>query len=107
MKLNSTLAVLLAGAIVSFSSGCATKNYVRQQTEPIIDKSNELDALTAKNTNGIRDVDQRAKQGIDGVNQKASAVDQKASNARSQADQAQTLASQAVTRADALAGKVA
>jgi OmpA-OmpF porin, OOP family len=107
MIVKSSLAVLLAGAMMMFSSGCATKKYVRQQTQPIIDKSNELDELTAKNTNAIKDVDARAQQGIQGVNEKASAADQKATDARSRADQAQTLASQASTRADALANQVA
>ncbi len=107
MIVKSSVTVLLAGALVLFSSGCATKNYVRQQTQPIIDKANELDALTAKNTNGIRDVDTRAQQGIQGVNQKASEADQKAVDARTRADQAQTLASQATNRVDALTNQVA
>jgi OmpA-OmpF porin, OOP family len=107
MNVKSSLTVLLAGAILAFSSGCATKNYVRKQSEPIIDKSNELDALTAKNTNAIKDVDARAQKGIQGANEKATAADQKAGNARTVADQAQTLASQAVSRADALTNQVA
>src|SRR5215470_13175503 len=107
MNVKSSLTVLLAGAMLAFSSGCATKNYVRKQSEPIIYKSNELDALTAKNTNAIRDVDARAQKGIQGVNDKATAADQKATSARTVADQAQTLASQAVGRADALANQVA
>ena len=107
MKVKSSLTVLLAGAILAFSSGCATKNYVRKQSEPIIDKSNQLDELTAKNTNAIKDVDARATTGIQGVNQKATAADQKATDARNVADQAQTVASQLVTRADALNNTVA
>jgi len=107
MIVKSSLAVLLAGATLMFSSGCATKKYVRQQTQPIIDKSNELDALTAKNTNAIHDVDARAQQGISGVNDKATAADQKATDARSRADQAQQIASAAVGRADSLANQVA
>ena len=107
MNAKSSLTVLLAGAILAFSSGCATKNYVRKQSEPIIDKSNQLDELTAKNTNAIKDVDARAQSGIQGVNQKAAAADQKATDARTVADQAQTVASQLVTRADALGNTVA
>jgi outer membrane protein OmpA-like peptidoglycan-associated protein len=107
MNLKSTVTVLLAGAALMFSSGCATKNYTRQQTQPIIDKSNELDALTAKNTNAIRDVDTRAQQGIQGVNQKTSEADQKAADARTRADQAQSLATQASTRVDTLTSQVA
>src|SRR5262249_44988873 len=86
---------------------CTTKNYVRKETQPIVEKSNELDARTAKNNSAIRDVDSRATQGIAGVNDKASQADQKALDARNRADQAQTLATQANTRADALANTVA
>ena len=107
MNLKSSVTILLAGAALMFSSGCATKNYTRQQTQPIIDKSNELDALTAKNTNAIRDVDTRAQQGIQGVNQKTSEADQKAADARTRADQAQSLATQASTRVDSLTSQVA
>ena len=107
MNVKSSLLVLLAGAVLAFNSGCATKNYVRKQSEPIIDKSNELDALTAKNTNAIRDVDSRAQSGIQGVNQKTLAADQKATDARNIADQAQIVATQASTRVDALTNQVA
>jgi OmpA-OmpF porin, OOP family len=107
MKLKSSLAVLLAGVIMIFSSGCASKKFVRQQTQPLIDKSNDLDALTAKTTNTIRDVDARAQSGIQGVNDKALAADQKAADARSRADQAQTMASQANSRVDSLTNQVA
>src|SRR5262249_55039555 len=84
-----------------------TKNYVRKQTQPIVEKSNELDARTAKNNSAIHDVDSRAQQGIAGVNTKAGEADQKALDARGRADQAQTLATQANSRADVLANTVA
>jgi OmpA-OmpF porin, OOP family len=108
MKVKSSLVVLAAGAtLVLATAGCTTKNYVRKQTEPIIDKTNSLDELTAKNTTAIKDVDARAQQGIQGVNDKAAAADQKATDARGRADQAQTLANQASTHVDALANQVA
>lgn len=107
MTFKTSLAVLLAGAGMMFSAGCTTKSYVRKQTEPMIDKTNELDDLTAKNTNAIKDVDTRAQQGISGVNQKVTEVDQKATDARSRADQAQTLATQATSRIDVLSNQVA
>lgn len=107
MTFKTSLAVLLAGVAIMVSAGCTTKNYVRKQTQPIIDKTNELDELTAKNTNNIKDVDARAQQGIQGVNQKVSEVDQKATDARGRADQAQTLATQATNRIDALSNQVA
>jgi OmpA-OmpF porin, OOP family len=104
---KSSLMVLLAGSSLLFSAGCATKNYVRQQTQPIIDKTNELDTLTAKNTRDIRDVDSRAQAGIQNVNAKAAEADQKAVDARGRADQAQTLANQAGSRIDVLSNTVA
>lgn len=108
MKVKSSLVVLAAGAtLVLATAGCTTKNYVRKQTEPIIDKTNSLDELTAKNTRDIKDVDSRAQQGIQGVNDKAAQADQKALDARGRADQAQTLASQTSGRVDTLANQVA
>jgi outer membrane protein OmpA-like peptidoglycan-associated protein len=107
MTVKSSLLILLAGSSMIFSAGCTTKTYVRQQTQPIIDKTNTLDELTAKNTRDIRDVDTRAQQGIQNVNQKVSEVDQKALAAGTRADQAQTLATQVSSRADALSTRVA
>jgi len=107
MNVKYYVAVLMAGAVLAFSSGCASKTYVRQQTEPIIDKSNELDTLTAKNTNSIRDVDTRAQQGIQAVNQKATEAEQKATDAQGRADQAQSAASQATRGVDDLSNQIA
>jgi outer membrane protein OmpA-like peptidoglycan-associated protein len=87
--------------------GCASKNYVRQQTTPLINKTNELDDMTAKNTRDIKDVDSRAQAGIQQVNAKTAEVDQKAQAAGQQADQAQTLANNAVHRVDSLQNTVA
>jgi outer membrane protein OmpA-like peptidoglycan-associated protein len=107
MNLKSSLLVLLAGAGLVLSTGCSTKNYVRQQSQPIIDKTNQLDELTAKNNRDVRDVDARSQQGIQGVNAKAAEADVKAVDARNRADQAQTLATQANSRVDSLATQVA
>ena len=71
------LTLMLAAAIAA-SLGCSTKNYVRQQTTPLINKTNELDDLTAKNSKDIKDVDQRAQAGIQGAQASANAADQKA-----------------------------
>lgn len=107
MNVKSSLVVLLAGAGMLLSAGCTSKNYVRQQTQPIIDKTNQLDDLTAKNNRDIRDVDTRAQQGIQGANQKAAEADQKALAAGQRADQAGTLANQANQRITTLANAVA
>src|SRR3982074_929470 len=103
---RTSLALLLAGSMIA-TVGCSTKNYVRQQTTPLINKTNELDDLTAKNSNDIKDVDARAQSGIQQVQAKAADVDQKAQAAGQQADQAQTLATNAVHRVDSLQNAVA
>ena len=66
MNRFSALAVLVAGSLLTV--GCATKNYVRNQTAPVINDVNELDDQTAKNTRDIRDTDTHAQQGIAQVN---------------------------------------
>jgi OOP family OmpA-OmpF porin len=103
---RTSLAFLLAVSMAA-SVGCASKNYVRQQTTPLINKTNELDDLTAKNSKDIKDVDTRAQAGIQQVQAKTAEVDQKAQAAGQQADQAQTLASNAVHRVDTLQTAVA
>lgn len=98
---------MIAALSLATTVGCASKKYVRQQTGPTINKVNELDEMTAKNTNDIKDVDSRAQQGIQGVNQKVATADQHATEAASRAQEAQTLASSAATRVDSVANQVA
>jgi len=95
------------GLSMVFSVGCSTKSYVRNQTTPLIDKTNELDDLTAKNTRDIRDTDARAQKGIQDVQSKAAGADQKALAAGKTADEAQSLANQATNRVTSLANTVA
>lgn len=103
---RTTLIVLLATSMVA-SVGCASKNYVRQETTPLINKTNELDDLTAKNSKEIKDVDARAQAGIQAVQAKTVEVEQKAQAAGQQATQAQTLADTATHRVDTLQNTVA
>jgi OmpA-OmpF porin, OOP family len=105
--MNRLFLVAIAGAAMLFSAGCSTKKYVRNEAAPIINKTNELDDLTAKNSRDIRDVDTRAQQGIQGVNEKTATVDQKAIAAGQAADQAQQAATQTAGRVDALNNTVA
>jgi OmpA-OmpF porin, OOP family len=101
LKLTLMLAAALAATI-----GCTSKNYVREQTTPLINKTNELDDLTAKNSKDIKDVDQRAQAGIQAVQARAAEVDQKALAAGSAADKAQLAANGASQRVDALTNAV-
>jgi OOP family OmpA-OmpF porin len=104
--MNRTSLTLLLAATLASTIGCSSKNYVRQQTTPLINKTNELDDLTAKNTRDIKDVDQRAQAGIQAVQAKAGEADKKALAAGQQADQAQQLANSATTRVDTLTNTV-
>ena len=104
--IRTSFMVLLAASLVA-SIGCSSKNYVKQQTTPLINKTNELDDLTAKNTKDIKDVDARAQAGIKAVQDKAAAVDEKATAAGKQAGDAQTLADNATQRVNVLTNTVA
>ena len=76
----------------------ARKKYVARQTEPIRDRVNELDELTAANSKQIKDVDSRAQQGIQMASAKANEADLHAIDAGNKAQAAQHTADQASTR---------
>src|SRR5215831_7913946 len=105
--MNRASLVLALAASMAATVGCASKNYVKEQTTPLINKTNELDDLTAQNTKAIKDVDARAQAGIQQVMQSAAAADQKAQAAGQQAAQAQQQADNAVHRVDVLSNAVA
>jgi OOP family OmpA-OmpF porin len=88
-------------------SGCSTKNYVRSQTAPLIQQTNDLDAKTAQDHREIGDTDQRAQQGIAKANGAAAAADQHALAAGQSSDAAGRSAQEAVNRVDTLSGVVA
>jgi len=76
----------------------ARKKYVARQTQPIRDRINELDELTASNSKAIKDTDARAQQGIQLASAKANEADQHAIEAGNKAQAAQQTAQQAHTR---------
>jgi len=73
----------------------ARKKWVKRQLDPVKDRLNELDQLTAKNANDIKDVDARAQAGIHQAQSTADQANQTAQSANSTATQAQSLAQQA------------
>jgi outer membrane protein OmpA-like peptidoglycan-associated protein len=83
-------------------TGCATKNYVKQQTAPLVDHTNQLDEKTADNNRKIHDVDDRAQAGIKQAQGSADTATQNAQNATQAAGGAETAANDAVHRADSL-----
>ncbi len=102
-----SLVAVVVAASLSVATGCATKKYVRNETAPTINKINELDEITAKNTRDIKDLDARTQQGIQTVNEKTAQADQKAATAGQQAQQAQQLASNASNGVTSLTNVVA
>jgi len=66
----------------------ARKSYVKRQTEPIRDRVNELDDLTAANGKAIKDTDSRAQAGIKLASDKANEADQHAVDAGNKATMA-------------------
>ena len=100
-------AVSVLGALsLLLASGCSSKNYVRSQTAPVIQKTNELDDATAANNRNIHDVDQRAQSGIQQAQNSANQAQSSAQNASQAANQANQSAQDAVNRADSLASVV-
>jgi outer membrane protein OmpA-like peptidoglycan-associated protein len=101
-------AVTALGALsLLLASGCSTKNYVRSQTTPVIQKTNELDDATANNNRAIHDVDTRAQSGIQTAQNSANQAQSSAQSANQAANTAQSSAQEAVNRADSLASVVA
>jgi len=105
--MNRTSLVICLAVSMLATVGCASKNYVKSQTTPLITKTNELDDLTAKNTRDIKDVDARAQAGIAAVNAKTDAVETKTQTAAQNASQAQQMADAANTRVGVLTNTVA
>ena len=106
---NRTIFAISALAAISLllATGCSTKNYVRSQTTPIIEHTNELDDATATNNRNIQNVDHRAQQGIQQAQTSADTANQQAQTASQSASRAQQSAQEAVNQADSLASVVA
>jgi OOP family OmpA-OmpF porin len=101
MKTSHGLLIAAAVALVGVT-GCATKNYVKTQTAPIIDHTNTLEQKTADNNRALHDVDDRATAGIKQAQGAADTAAQSAQNATKAAGDADTAANDAVHRADSL-----
>lgn len=100
-------ALLTSALLLTFTVGCSSKNYVRSQTAPLIDKTNQLDAKTASDHRAIVDTDERATAGIAKAQGAANSADERARAAGQSADTANQSAQEAVNRVDNLAGVVA
>jgi outer membrane protein OmpA-like peptidoglycan-associated protein len=95
-------ALMTAALAVLGVSGCATKNYVRTQTAPLVQHTDQLDAKTAENNRSLQDVDSRSQAGISHAQGSADTANQNAQVASKSAGDADTAANDAVHRADSL-----
>jgi outer membrane protein OmpA-like peptidoglycan-associated protein len=105
--MNRTSLTIFLAVSMAATIGCTSKNYVKQQTTPLINKTNELDDMTAKNSKDIKDVDTRAQAGIQAVNAKTAEVEQKTEVASQSAASAQQTADAANSRVGVLTTTVA
>jgi OOP family OmpA-OmpF porin len=101
--------VFILGSCVALlaATGCTTKNYVRTQTAPLAQKTNELDSETATNTRNLNDLSGRVDTGIAQAQSAANQANQNAQSASSSATTAQGTATDAVNRVTTLQGAVA
>lgn len=76
----------------------ARKSYVKRLTQPIHDRLQELDQLTAANSQAIKDTDARSQQGLQMASEKVSLADTHAGDAVSKAQTASTAATEATNR---------
>lgn len=94
---------LTAAALITWgAAGCASKNYVRTQTGPLIDHTDQLDRQSAENNRQIHAVDDRAQAGIGKAQSTADAANQNAQKANQAANQAETAVNDVAHRADTL-----
>ncbi|MGC2620049.1 MAG: OmpA family protein [Acidobacteriaceae bacterium] len=80
----------------------ARKKWVNRQIDPVKERVNELDELQAKNARDIKDVDQRAQNGIHAAQSTADQANQTATQANQTAGQAQQLAQAATEKTNQL-----
>jgi OmpA-OmpF porin, OOP family len=103
MTMHRSGFALTAAALVMFGvTGCATKNYVRTQTGPLIDHTDQLDQKTAENNRQIHDVNDRAQAGITKAQGAADQANQSAQSATQAANAADQAANDVAHRADTL-----
>jgi OOP family OmpA-OmpF porin len=95
--------VMTAAALTALGvTGCATKNYVRTQTGPLVTHTDQLDQQTANNNRALHDVDDRAQAGITKAQSSADTANANAQNASQEANTADTAANDVAHRADSL-----
>jgi outer membrane protein OmpA-like peptidoglycan-associated protein len=100
MRVILATTCILTGALLA--GGCATKKYVRNSTAPIQAKVDQVGDQTTRNgqqiedtRNQVKQVDEKAQNGISAAQERASAADQHAATADQHAGDAMNRANQA------------
>jgi outer membrane protein OmpA-like peptidoglycan-associated protein len=93
------LTVVAITALATASTGCATRRYVRNRTEPINQQVGELDKRSTDNARKIGELDDKTSREISRVGEKASAADARANDAARTAGDALTKGGQAMEQA--------
>src|SRR5438045_9647891 len=100
MRAFLATACILTGALIA--GGCATKKYVRNTAAPIQAKVDQVGEQTTNNStqiedtrNQVKQVDEKAQNGINAAQERASAADQHAATADQHAGEAMTKATSA------------
>ena len=106
-KTTTLFALSACAALALSATGCSTKNYVKAQTAPIIQDTNQLDEKTAQDHNAIASTDERATNGVNGAVSAADRANQHALAAGQSADSANLAANDASHRVDSLSGVIA
>jgi outer membrane protein OmpA-like peptidoglycan-associated protein len=96
------LAGLAVTVVLAGATGCSTKSYVRTQTAPLVEHTDQLETKTADNNRQLHDVNDRAQAGISRAQGSADSANSNSMKASQQADDAQLSADNAVHRADSL-----
>lgn len=99
-------ALAVSSFVLTLATGCSTKNYVRNQTTPVVNQTNELDDKTAANNRALNDLDKRTGNGIQNAQTSADSAQQAAQTASGAAGTAQQGAQDVVHRADSLGSVV-
>jgi OOP family OmpA-OmpF porin len=99
--MNKKLIPILAIAILATAaSGCATRRYVRNRTEPINQQVGELDKRTNSNATKIGELDDKTSREISRVGEKANSADSRAQEAGQRAQEGISKAGQAMEQAN-------
>ena len=96
--------VAVSIALVLATTGCATKNYVRSQVNPVNQK---LGALQKKTNDQISYLNNQQKRDVSELNERISTTDSKVNEVAMTAQQAQGTASRAMETADSNSSKIA